>query len=84
MERTDKERAAFNVLKLELQKLGSISFAEFNVLMIFVLLILLWFTRDPGFVPGWATYLFNRKSEYVCILQGLDSLTTVFLSCIPL
>uniref|UniRef100_A0A7M4ENL5 Solute carrier family 13 member 5 n=1 Tax=Crocodylus porosus TaxID=8502 RepID=A0A7M4ENL5_CROPO len=52
MERTDKERAAFDVLKLELQKLGSISFAEFNVLMIFVLLVLLWFTRDPGFIPG--------------------------------
>ncbi|XP_019366555.1 PREDICTED: solute carrier family 13 member 5 [Gavialis gangeticus] len=65
MERTDKERAAFSVLKLELQKLGSISFAEFNVLMIFVLLVLLWFTRDPGFIPGWATYLFNRKSEFV-------------------
>uniref|UniRef100_A0A7M4EMS6 Solute carrier family 13 member 5 n=1 Tax=Crocodylus porosus TaxID=8502 RepID=A0A7M4EMS6_CROPO len=65
MERTDKERAAFDVLKLELQKLGSISFAEFNVLMIFVLLVLLWFTRDPGFIPGWATYLFNRKSEFV-------------------
>uniref|UniRef100_A0A7M4EN40 Solute carrier family 13 member 5 n=1 Tax=Crocodylus porosus TaxID=8502 RepID=A0A7M4EN40_CROPO len=63
--RTDKERAAFDVLKLELQKLGSISFAEFNVLMIFVLLVLLWFTRDPGFIPGWATYLFNRKSEFV-------------------
>uniref|UniRef100_A0A7M4EMP3 Solute carrier family 13 member 5 n=1 Tax=Crocodylus porosus TaxID=8502 RepID=A0A7M4EMP3_CROPO len=76
--RTDKERAAFDVLKLELQKLGSISFAEFNVLMIFVLLVLLWFTRDPGFIPGWATYLFNRKSEFVT-----DATVAIFVCSSP-
>nr|XP_005298980.2 solute carrier family 13 member 5 [Chrysemys picta bellii] len=65
MERTDKEKAALNVLKAELRKLGSISFAEFNVLMLFILLILLWFSRDPGFIPGWATFLFNKDKEYV-------------------
>uniref|UniRef100_A0A7M4EQI5 Solute carrier family 13 member 5 n=1 Tax=Crocodylus porosus TaxID=8502 RepID=A0A7M4EQI5_CROPO len=63
MERTDKERAAFDVLKLELQKLGSISFAEFNVLMIFVLLVLLWFTRDPGFIPGWLPFSFSSRTK---------------------
>ncbi|XP_032630349.1 Na(+)/citrate cotransporter isoform X2 [Chelonoidis abingdonii] len=65
MERTDKEKAALNVLKSELRKLGSISFAELNVLMLFILLILLWFSRDPGFIPGWATFLFNKDEEYV-------------------
>uniref|UniRef100_A0A452IBY3 Uncharacterized protein n=1 Tax=Gopherus agassizii TaxID=38772 RepID=A0A452IBY3_9SAUR len=65
MERTDKEKAALNVLKSEFRKLGSISFAEFNVLMLFILLILLWFSRDPGFIPGWATFLFNKDEEYV-------------------
>ncbi|XP_039363719.1 solute carrier family 13 member 5 [Mauremys reevesii] len=65
MERTDKEKATLNVLKSELRKLGSISFAEFNVLMLFILLILLWFSRDPGFIPGWATFLFNKDEEYV-------------------
>ncbi|EMP41095.1 Solute carrier family 13 member 5 [Chelonia mydas] len=65
MERTDKEKAAFSVLKAEHRKLGSISFAEFNVLMLFILLILLWFSRDPGFIPGWATFLFNKDEEYV-------------------
>ncbi|KAM9117657.1 Na(+)/citrate cotransporter [Pangshura tecta] len=65
MERTDKEKAALSVLKSELRKLGSISFAEFNVLMLFILLILLWFSREPGFIPGWATFLFNKDEEYV-------------------
>uniref|UniRef100_A0A8C4YPT6 Solute carrier family 13 member 5 n=1 Tax=Gopherus evgoodei TaxID=1825980 RepID=A0A8C4YPT6_9SAUR len=57
MERTDKEKAALNVLKSEFRKLGSISFAEFNVLMLFILLILLWFSRDPGFIPGWGPFI---------------------------
>nr|XP_014424068.1 solute carrier family 13 member 5 isoform X3 [Pelodiscus sinensis] len=65
MERSDKEKSALRVLKEEHQKLGSISFAEFSVLMLFLLLILLWFSRDPGFVPGWATFLFNKDEEYV-------------------
>uniref|UniRef100_A0A8C8RXR3 Solute carrier family 13 member 5 n=1 Tax=Pelusios castaneus TaxID=367368 RepID=A0A8C8RXR3_9SAUR len=65
VERTDKEKAAFSVLKAEHRKLGSISFAEVNVLMLFTLLILLWFSRDPGFIPGWATFLFNKDAEYV-------------------
>ncbi|XP_053131572.1 Na(+)/citrate cotransporter [Hemicordylus capensis] len=64
-QRTEKEKAALNVLKEEHRKLGAVSFAEFNVLMIFTLLIVLWFTRDPGFIPGWATYLFNKDKEYV-------------------
>ncbi|XP_058017923.1 Na(+)/citrate cotransporter [Ahaetulla prasina] len=64
-QQTEKEKAAFNVLKEEYRKLGPISFAEINVLMVFTLLILLWFTRDPGFIPGWATFLFNKDKEYV-------------------
>ncbi|KAM6463544.1 Na(+)/citrate cotransporter [Liasis olivaceus] len=64
-QKTEKEKATLNMLKEEHRKLGPISFAEVNVLMIFTLLILLWFTRDPGFIPGWATFLFNKDKEYV-------------------
>uniref|UniRef100_A0A8D0G6L0 Solute carrier family 13 member 5 n=1 Tax=Sphenodon punctatus TaxID=8508 RepID=A0A8D0G6L0_SPHPU len=64
-ERTEKEKAALKVLKDEHRKLGPISFAEFSILMLFILLILLWFTRDPGFISGWATTLFNKEREYV-------------------
>ena len=31
------------------------SFAEIIVLVMFVLLALLWITRNPVFVPGWGT-----------------------------
>ncbi|KAF7471604.1 Hypothetical predicted protein [Marmota monax] len=48
-----KEKAAYKVLREEYQKLGPFSFAETNVLICFLLLIILWFSRDPGFMPGW-------------------------------
>lgn len=44
--------------------MGPMSFGELSVLALFSLLVVLWFTRDPGFVAGWATYIFNRDAEY--------------------
>lgn len=54
------DREAFQVIKDEYKKLGRMSFAEGCVLTIFTLLVVLWFTREPGFIPGWATVLFNK------------------------
>lgn len=65
VEKTPKEIAAYNVIRNEHQALGPMTFGELSVLGVFVLLVLLWFTRDPGFMPGWATHLFNSKAEYV-------------------
>ncbi|KAG9332184.1 hypothetical protein JZ751_015720, partial [Albula glossodonta] len=56
-----QDKEAYQVMKDEYKRLGSISFAEGSVLFIFVLLVLLWFTREPGFMPGWATVLFNQE-----------------------
>ncbi|XP_062448806.1 solute carrier family 13 member 2 [Rhea pennata] len=56
-----KEQRAYGVIKDEHKKLGSMKFAEIIILILFILLILLWFTRDPGFMPGWATTLFNKN-----------------------
>ncbi|XP_053425001.1 Na(+)/citrate cotransporter isoform X1 [Nycticebus coucang] len=47
------EKAAYKMLQEEYRKLGPFSFAEVNVLICFVLLVVLWFSRDPGFMPGW-------------------------------
>lgn len=41
------------MLREEYRKLGPFSFAEVNVLLCFLLLVGLWFSRDPGFMPGW-------------------------------
>ncbi|XP_055004715.1 solute carrier family 13 member 2 isoform X2 [Boleophthalmus pectinirostris] len=64
-EKNERDREAYAVMKEEYRKLGSMSFAEIMVLVIFVLLVLLWFTREPGFIPGWATVLFNKELTYV-------------------
>ncbi|KAM6932351.1 Na(+)/citrate cotransporter [Lycodopsis pacificus] len=63
--KTEKEIAAYNVIREEHRRLGSMSFGEISVLGVFVLLVVLWFSRDPGFVDGWATHIFNSKAEYV-------------------
>ncbi|KAM9451033.1 solute carrier family 13 member 5a [Clarias gariepinus] len=63
--KTEKEVAAYNVIREEHRSLGPMSFGEISVLTLFCLLVVLWFTRDPGFVDGWATHLFNNEKEYV-------------------
>uniref|UniRef100_A0A674ECP5 Solute carrier family 13 member 2 n=1 Tax=Salmo trutta TaxID=8032 RepID=A0A674ECP5_SALTR len=61
----DGDKEAYGVMKNEYKKLGSMCFAEGCILVLFVLLVLLWFTREPGFMPGWATVLFNKDRPYV-------------------
>uniref|UniRef100_A0AAZ3RUA9 Solute carrier family 13 member 2 n=1 Tax=Oncorhynchus tshawytscha TaxID=74940 RepID=A0AAZ3RUA9_ONCTS len=61
----DGDKEAYRVIKNEYKKLGSVSFAEGCILVLFVLLVLLWFTREPGFMPGWAAVLFNKDKPYV-------------------
>ncbi|KAM6192312.1 solute carrier family 13 member 2 [Sarcoramphus papa] len=71
-----KEQRAYDVIKEETKKLGSMKFAEIAVLILFILLVLLWFTRDPGFIPGWATVLFNKNdTSYVT-----DATVAIFIS----
>ncbi|KAG8450691.1 hypothetical protein GDO86_003098 [Hymenochirus boettgeri] len=73
---TEKDQAGYNVIREEYHKLGPISFAESSVLFLFILLVILWFTRDPGFVVGWATVLFNKDNvEYVT-----DATVAVFIA----
>ncbi|KAM6933734.1 Na(+)/citrate cotransporter [Xenentodon cancila] len=73
--KTEKEIAAYNVIREQYRLLGPMSFGEISVLSLFCLLVLLWFTRDPGFVPGWATHIFNSKAEYVT-----DATVAVFVA----
>ncbi|NXF79786.1 S13A2 protein, partial [Sclerurus mexicanus] len=71
-----KEKQAYIILKEESKKLGRMRFAEIAVLVLFVLLVLLWFTREPGFIPGWATVLFNKNgTSYVT-----DATVAIFIS----
>uniref|UniRef100_UPI0037E986DC solute carrier family 13 member 2-like n=1 Tax=Semicossyphus pulcher TaxID=241346 RepID=UPI0037E986DC len=78
----ESDREAYQVIRNEYKKLGKMSFAEACVLVIFILLVLMWFTREPGFIPGWATVLFNKEKTYVT-----DGTVAIFMSslffCIP-
>ncbi|XP_010012195.1 PREDICTED: solute carrier family 13 member 5 [Nestor notabilis] len=74
-EKSDKEKAAYNVLKTEMKKLGPISYAEFNVLLMFILLVLLWFSRHPGFIKGWAAGMFPGGEKYIT-----DSAPAMFIA----
>ncbi|XP_076590942.1 solute carrier family 13 member 2-like [Chaetodon auriga] len=78
----DNDREAFQVIKDEYKKLGRMSFAEACVLVIFTLLVLLWFTREPGFIPGWATVLFNKDKPYVTDGTVAILMSSLFF-CIP-
>ncbi|KAJ8414652.1 hypothetical protein AAFF_G00038540 [Aldrovandia affinis] len=73
--RSEKELAAYRVIREEHSRLGPMAFGEWSVLALFSLLVLLWFTRDPGFTAGWATHLLNTDAEYVT-----DATVAVFIA----
>ncbi|NXJ21678.1 S13A2 protein, partial [Dicrurus megarhynchus] len=71
-----KEEQAYEIIKEESKKLGKMKFAEIELLILFILLVVLWFTREPGFFPGWATVLFNKDdTSYVT-----DATVALFIS----
>nr|XP_048304619.1 solute carrier family 13 member 5 [Myodes glareolus] len=66
LKKRNNEKVAYKVLQEEYRKLGPLTYAECNVLFCFVLLIILWFSRDPGFVPGWLSIAWvNGNTRYV-------------------
>ncbi|NWX24057.1 S13A2 protein, partial [Aegotheles bennettii] len=71
-----KEQRAYDTIKEESRKLGPMKFAEIAVLILFILLVVLWFTRDPGFIQGWATVLFNKDG----ISYVTDATVAIFIS----
>ncbi|CAJ1054256.1 solute carrier family 13 member 4 [Xyrichtys novacula] len=58
--KTRREMMSEKRIHEEYEKLGPISYPEVVTGVFFILMTLLWFTREPGFVPGW-TSLFEKK-----------------------
>ncbi|CAB1345736.1 unnamed protein product [Coregonus sp. 'balchen'] len=58
--KTRREMLSERRIHDEYIKLGPISYPEVVTGVFFILMTLLWFTREPGFVPGW-TSLFEKK-----------------------
>ncbi|XDA82755.1 hypothetical protein R6Z07M_012623 [Ovis aries] len=53
--RTDAENRARDTIREEFQSLGPIKFAEQAVFILFCVFAILLFSRDPKFIPGWAS-----------------------------
>ncbi|XP_076545915.1 uncharacterized protein LOC117608989 [Osmia lignaria lignaria] len=66
------ERVAAAVIDKKYKELGSVTWHETTVGVLFVTVVLLWFFRSPGFVRGWPTYITN--------LQVKDSTAAVCVS----
>ncbi|XP_042259556.1 solute carrier family 13 member 4 isoform X1 [Thunnus albacares] len=58
--KTRREMLSEKRIHEEYAKLGPISYPEVVTGVFFILMTVLWFTREPGFVPGW-TSLFEKK-----------------------
>uniref|UniRef100_A0A8P0SN15 Solute carrier family 13 member 2 n=1 Tax=Canis lupus familiaris TaxID=9615 RepID=A0A8P0SN15_CANLF len=57
----EREQAAFHVIQTEHKRLGPMTFAEKAVSVLFIILVVLWFTREPGFFLGWGNLAFPDK-----------------------
>ncbi|XP_051488866.1 Na(+)/dicarboxylate cotransporter 3 isoform X2 [Apus apus] len=53
--RADAEARAREVIKEDYQKLGPIKFAEQAIFFLFCMFAIMLFSRDPKFIPGWAS-----------------------------
>ncbi|CAK6974700.1 solute carrier family 13 member 1 isoform X2 [Scomber scombrus] len=74
-EQSEREKAARKVIEDEYRALGPMSPQEIFTLIVFLLMVLLWLSRAPGFIPGWST-LFPHHSGFitdatVALLLGL-------------
>ncbi|KFP84141.1 Solute carrier family 13 member 2, partial [Apaloderma vittatum] len=78
-----REKQAYNIIKEESRKLGSMKFPEIAVLILFILLVLLWFTREPGFISGWATILFNENDTSYVTDATVAMFFSILLFIIP-
>uniref|UniRef100_A0A8C3WCK8 Solute carrier family 13 member 4 n=1 Tax=Catagonus wagneri TaxID=51154 RepID=A0A8C3WCK8_9CETA len=70
--KTKREELSEKRIQQEYEKLGAISYPEMVTGFFFILMTVLWFTREPGFVPGWDSF-FEKKG------YRTDATVSVFL-----
>ena len=56
-------KAIKKMLKQKYVDLGAITFQQVAVLVHFIILVCLWFFREPRFMPGWGDYFVEQEEE---------------------
>ena len=56
-EELGREVEVKKMIRKKFKDLGPMTFHEAAVLVLFLICVMLWFFRDPGFVPGWAHFI---------------------------
>uniref|UniRef100_A0A8D2ZKK7 Solute carrier family 13 member 1 n=1 Tax=Scophthalmus maximus TaxID=52904 RepID=A0A8D2ZKK7_SCOMX len=72
-ERSEKENAARKVIEDDYKFLGPMSSQEIFTAVVFLMMVLLWLTRSPGFMSGWASLFPHYITDAtVALLLGLS------------
>ncbi|OWF38503.1 Solute carrier family 13 member 5 [Mizuhopecten yessoensis] len=66
--------AVKKIIRSQYDSLGNMSFAEKAVMVLFVILVLCWFTLEPEFVPGWGSLF---KHGYIS-----DAVPAMIICCL--
>ncbi|XP_011358377.1 solute carrier family 13 member 2 [Pteropus vampyrus] len=66
----EQGRAGIQVIQREHRQLGPMTFAEKAVTFLFLVLVLLWFTRKPGFYRGWGELIFTDADGTSMVSDG--------------
>lgn len=62
-EKSEAEKRIEKLLNAKYKSLGKVKFAEVMVMLLFLVLVLLWFTRDFGFAPGYGSFFEGNYTE---------------------
>ena len=76
----EKERALRQFIEEHYRALGRMSRKETVVVTSFFILVMLWILRDPGFIPGWATY-YTTPDESSWVFKELFIFPLRYIAC---
>lgn len=70
-----------NLIRQKRNELGPITFHEGSVMCLFVVLLVLWFFRDPGFMPGWGKFFetSNQVGDAISVSDATPTMLVVVL-----
>jgi sodium-dependent dicarboxylate transporter 2/3/5 len=79
----DESDSAMDIIRAEHKRLGTMSFAEAMVLIHFIVMAVMWLTRDPEVVPGWGSLVPKHYVSDSCVAITISVLLFIVPSRIP-